>query len=107
MTEYAAQSADGRAELIGMIVGRRFSARLCGGLINDDIPFSNDDLTAMATLCDDADPEFRLVAIRKVLGHPNMGTEAARTTAQSMTRDGDADVSDAAYLFLDSARRAG
>ena len=107
MTQYAAESAEGRAELIGMIVARRFSASLCNELIDEDIPFAEDDLTAMAThLRGDSDPEFRLVAIRKVLGHPNMDTEVAMTTAQSMTRDGDADVSDAAYLFLDSAQRA-
>lgn len=107
MTRHAAKSAEGRVDLIDIVVARHFSARLCEQLIDKEIPFSNDDLTAMATLRDDADPEFRLVAIRKVLAHPNMDTKTAIEAARSMLHDGDADVRDAAYSILDSAQHRG
>ena len=103
ITHYAAQSAHGRIELVGMIANKRFSAELCDKLIHKDIPFNRDELEAMAALRHDADPALRVVALRRVLARPGMNRQAALATARSMTQDGNANVRDAAYRLLDES----
>ena len=103
LVRHAVQSTEGRAELVAMVVGRRFTPELCDQLIDKDIPFDGDQLAAMAAMRNDPDPQFRITALRRVFTHPCMDRGAAAAAAKTMTDDHDANVRDAAYRFLDSS----
>ena len=49
----------------------------------------------------DPDPEFRVIAVRRILTHSRMDQTTAAAAANAMTDDDD--IRDAAYRFLDSS----
>ena len=105
LIRHAVESSKGRAELVRMIVSKRFPPKLCGELIHNDIPFASGELAAMATMGDDPDPLLRAMVLRRLFPHPGMDRETAVAAARTMTRDHDANVRDAAYWFLDPSAR--
>ena len=58
-------------------------------------------LAATAEMGNDPDPEFRVIAIRRILTHSRMDQTTAAAAANAMTDDHD--IRDAAYRFLDSS----
>ena len=94
-------SDDDRNQLVGELCAKRFSLARCAKLLDANIPYSQDNLTALGALLEDGDPAYRRVAIR-VLSHPNMDRVEAMRLATQMKDDADGTVRDAAYKFLDT-----
>ena len=103
LVRHAVQSTEGRAALVRMLLSRRFTPKLCDQLIDKEIPFDGTELAAMAEMGSDPDPQFRVIAVRRVLTHPRMDRATATAAANAITDDHDANVRDAAYRFLDSS----
>lgn len=95
------RSDDDRNQLVGELCAKRFPPLRCTRLLDVNIPYSQDNLTALCSLLEDVDPDYRRVAIR-VLSHPNMDRVEALRLATQMKDDADSTVRDAAYKCLDT-----
>ena len=98
----AESSGQDRSTTVNSIVGKRFSAKHAEKLLKASVPYNAAQLSILCELCKDRDPEYRLVAARRVLTHPRMNREKALATAESMKGDDDGDIRDAIYQFLDA-----
>lgn len=103
----AAESTAVRSQLVQNILAKQFVPRQCERLLDRSVPYATDELSALCDLCGDAQPAYRVFAIRRVLAHPVMDRERAVAIAVSMKADKDGNVRDAVYRFLDDDRDAG
>ena len=90
-----------RSKLVESIMAKRFSTRQCEKLLGSKVPYRSDELLTLQSLCNNQDPAYRLVAVRRVLTHPAMDPERALAAANSMKEDSDGNVRDVVHWFLD------
>ena len=103
----AGDSCDAKSILVETIMAKRFSPRQCEKLLDSSVTYRSEELSILCDLCRDQDPAYRLVAVRRVLTHPEMDPEKALAAADSMRGDDDGNVRDAVHQFLDRGAEKG
>ena len=99
--ELATSSPEDRLKLVEGILGKKYSARQCQTLLGSSVQYAAEELSNLCVLCEDPDPAFRSVAVRGVLGHPQMNRKEALAVAEAMRSDVDGNVRDTAHRFLE------
>ena len=102
MVRLATDSPDIRSRITRSILAKQFVPRQCERLLDSSVPYREDELWALCCLCSDAEPAYRILAIRRVLAHPNMDRERSGAIAVPLKVDENGNVRDAVYQFLDS-----
>ena len=97
----AVDSRGVRSQLVQNIVAKQFSPRQCERLIDSSVSFAEGELSTLCDLCDDAEPAYRVFALRRVLVHPIMDRERSVAIAVAMKADEDGNIRDAVYQLLD------
>lgn len=103
----AGDSCDAKSILVETIMAKRFSPRQCEKFLDSSVAYRSEELSILCDLCRDQDPAYRLVAVRRVLTHPEMDPKMALAAADSMRGDDDGNVRDAVHQFLDQGAEKG
>ena len=107
LVELATGSAHDRSKLVESILGKRFPVQQCRKLLGSNVPYGAEELVVLSGLCGDPDPAYRSVAVRGVLGHPEIDHEKAFAVADSMRSDTDGNVRDTVHRFLERGAKEG